>query len=384
MIGMGRSEALDVDRIEMNFPLLQQAVSTAIPRVATSRLPGLRLSYIVVGALLLVVTGCTRTPNPNVWATVNGHSIPRSDVEKYYQNQINGSPQQPTADEADRLRLDILRGLIDDEIARQQAEKLHLVATDAEVDAKITAMKAPYTEAQFDAQLKAKNVTMEDVRRDLRRSLTTSKVFNKEIESKINITDDEITDYYNLHKADFNLIEPQYHLAQIVVTSVPSQQPGNLQNSKAKNDAEAKKKIQALHNRLESGDDFAALAMNFSEDPSTSGSGGDRGFASESQLRADPEIYNAVVTLKPGQITPILPIYASPGSKQVMGYAIFKLIAIEPAGQHPLSDPRVQQMIRQQLHDSRSRLLKEAYLEVMQNQAHVVNYYAEQLLKNVH
>jgi peptidyl-prolyl cis-trans isomerase SurA len=339
---------------------------------------------VAVALLLTLAAGCKRTPNPDVWATVNGHPIQRADVEKYYQNRVNAAPQQPTADEADRLRLEILRSLIDEEITRQQAEKLHLVATDAEVDARLAELKAPYTEAQFDAQLKAKNLTIDDLRHDLRRSLTSSKVFNKEIESKINITDAQIADYYNLHKADFNLIEPQYHLAQIIVTSVPSQQPGNLQNSKAKNDAEAKKKIQALHNRLESGDDFAALAMNFSEQPDTAASGGDMGFASQSQMRADPEVYNAVIALKPGQITPILPLYESPTSKRVMGYAIYKLIAVEPAGQHPLSDPRVQQMIRQQLHDSRSRLLKEAYLEVMQDQSHVVNYFAEQLLKSAH
>jgi peptidyl-prolyl cis-trans isomerase SurA len=339
------------------------------------------IGMVAMALLLTLAAGCKRTPNPDVWATVNGHPIQRADVEKYYQNRVNAAPQQPTADEADRLRLEILRSLIDDEITRQQAEKLHLVATDAEVDAKLAELKAPYTEAQFDAQLKAKNLTMDDLRRDLRRSLTNSKVFNKEIESRITITDAQVAAYYKQHEADFNLIEPQYHLAQIIVTSVPNQQPGNLQNSKAKNDAEARKKIQALHNRLESGDDFAALAMNFSEDPNTSGSGGDMGFVSQSQMRADPEVYNVIMTLKPGQFTSVLPLYERPGSKHVVGYVIYKLIAVEPAGQHPLDDPRVQQMIRQQLHDSRSRLLKEAYLEVMQDQSHVVNYYAEQLLK---
>ena len=52
---------------------------------------------------------------------------------------------------------------------------------------------------------------------------------------------------------------------------MPPQQPGNLQNSKAMNDAEAKRKIETLKNRLESGDDFGALAMNFSENPNTAG-----------------------------------------------------------------------------------------------------------------
>ncbi len=380
--------ALKVNRIQTTDSSVQPAFTVAPSSRNRGFLHDLRASRIVIGVMgalvLIVAAGCNRTPNPDVWATVNGHHIPSADVEKYYHDRVSAAPQQPTEDEADRLRLEILRSLIDEEITRQQAEKLHLVATDAEVDAKIAELKAPYTEAQFTAQLQAKNLTLDDLSHDLRRSLTSSKVMNKEIESKINITDAQIAEYYNLHKADFNLIEPQYHLAQIVVTSVPNQKPGNLQNSKAKNDAEANKKIQSLHNRRDSGEDFATLAMNYSEQPDTAASGGDMGFASESQLHADPEVYNAVAALKPGHFTAILPLYESKTSKRVMGYAIYKLIAVEPAGQHLLSDPRVQQMIRQQLHDSRSRLMKEAYLEVMQNQAHVVNYYAEQLLKDIH
>ncbi len=101
----------------------------------------------------------------------------------------------------------------------------------------------------------------------LRRSMTIDKLLNKEINSKITVTDAEVTNYYNQHKAEFNLRETQYHLAQIQVTSVPSAQPVNLQNSKATNDVEAKKKIQSLKNRLESGEDFGTMAMNFSEKP---------------------------------------------------------------------------------------------------------------------
>ena len=338
----------------------------------------------IVALAIAMVSGCNRTPNPDVLATVNRHPILRADVEKYFRSQANTLPQQPTADEADGMRLQILHQFIDDEVTRQQAEKLHLEATDAEVDAKIAEIKAPYTPAQFDAQLAAKNLTMTDLRRDIRRSLTNNKVINKEIESKINITDTQIAEFYNLHQADFNLIEPQYHLAEIVVTSNPKQPPANLQNSKAKSDAEAQKKIQTLHNRLESGEDFAALAMNFSEQPDTTASDGDMGFLTETQLKADPAVYAVVTALKPGQITSILPLFQSPSDKHVIGYVVYKLLAAEQAGQHQLSDPRVQQMIRQQLRDSRSRLMKEAYLEVMHNQAHVVNYFAEQLIKNVH
>jgi peptidyl-prolyl cis-trans isomerase SurA len=342
------------------------------------------VSRTLTAALLLTaMAGCKRTPNPDVWATVNSHPIMRQEVEKYFQNKVSAMPQQPTEDEADTLKLDILHQRIDEEVMKQRAEKLHLVATDAEVDAQIAKIKAPYTDQQFNQQLKAKGLTLQDLRRDAWLNTTTNKVLNKEITSKINITDADVANFYNLHKADFNLIEPQYHLAQIVATAVPSPQAGNLQNSKARNDEEARKKIQSIHNQLESGADFSGLAANYSEDPNTTSSGGDMGFIPESQLKQDPEIYGAISKLRPGQITGILPIYQGP-SKKPFGYVICKLIAVEPAGQHPLSDPRVQQMIRQQLRDSRTRLLQSAYLEVLRDQARVVNYYAEDLLKNVH
>jgi peptidyl-prolyl cis-trans isomerase SurA len=333
--------------------------------------------------LLTALAGCKRTPNPDVWAAVNGHPIMKSEVEKYFQNKVSTMQQQPTVDEASMLKLDILHSRINEEVIRQRAEKMHLVATDAEVDAKIAQLKAPYTQEQFDSQLKAKGLTLQDVRRDFWLNMTTSKVINKEIDSKINITDQDVASYYNVHKAEFNIIEPQYHLAQIVVTSVPNQQAANLQNSKARNDAEARKIIQGVHNQLESGGDFARLAMNLSEDPNTASSGGDMGFIPESRLKPNTEIYGAIAQLKPGQITGILPMLQET-SKKPFGYMVLKLIAVEPAGQHPLSDPRVQQTIRQQLHDSRSRLLQSAYYEVLRDQARVVDYYAEDVLKDVH
>ena len=65
-----------------------------------------------------------------------------------------------------------------------------------------------------------------------------------------------------------------------------------------------------------------------------------------------------------------------------MGYAIYKLISREPAGQRDLNDPRVQQAIRQQLRDGRSQLLKTAYFEMLRDQAKVENFFAEGILKD--
>jgi peptidyl-prolyl cis-trans isomerase SurA len=242
-------------------------------------------------------------------------------------------------------------------------------------------MRAPYSEEQFAERLKESGRTLDDVKHDLRRSLTIDKLLNKEINSKVTVSDADIASYYGAHKAEFDLIETQYHLAAIRVTSVPSPQPGNLQGSKATTDAEAKKKIEALKNRLDSGEDFGAIAMNFSEDPSTASSGGDMGFVPESTLKADPTVGAAILKLKPGAMTEIFPLIDGQ-SKKAVGYTIYKLLEREPAGQREITDPVVQQHIRQLLHDGRSQLLKNAYFEMLRDQAKVENFFAEEIFKN--
>ncbi len=331
---------------------------------------------------LLVLAGCNRTHGADVVATVNGHAILRVDMDRMYQAQLGQNEgQQPSPEDADALRLRVVRELIDEEIVEQRAAKMNLTATTEEVDAKLAEMKAPYSEDQFAARLKESGRTLDDVKHDLRRSLTIDKLLNKEINSKVTVSDADIASYYNQHKAEFDLIETQYHLAAIRVTSIPSPQPGNLQGSKATTDAEAKKKIEALKNRLDSGEDFGAIAMNFSEDPNTASSGGDMGFVPESQLRSDPTVGAAILKLKPGQMTEIFPLIDAQ-SKKAVGYTIYKLLEREPAGQREISDPVVQQHIRQLLHDGRSQLLKNAYFEMLRDQAKVENFFAEEIFKN--
>jgi peptidyl-prolyl cis-trans isomerase SurA len=244
-------------------------------------------------------------------------------------------------------------------------------------------MKAPYTQEEWDKRLKAANITLDDLRIEIRRNLTSEKLMNKEVNSRINITDADVSNFYNANKAQFNFIEPKYNIADIVVTSQPTpmKQGTNLQNSKANNDTEARKKIEMIHSRLESGEDFATMASNLSENTNDAGNGGNMGFVPESSLRGEPAVFAAISRLQPGQMTDVIPLLP-PGGKAPAGYAIYKLIEKEPAGQRELNDPRVQQDIRQQLRDSRSQLLRAAYYEMMRNQTKVVNHLAEQIFKN--
>ncbi|MGE5724900.1 MAG: SurA N-terminal domain-containing protein [Acidobacteriota bacterium] len=339
------------------------------------------LTAALIAATLLAFSACQKKDaGPDVMARVNGREITRAEVQKYFDNQTAGAPQQPSGEQASSLRLSILRQLIDDEILMQRAEKLGLLATDEEVNRRLNEVKAPYTKEEFDKRLQEKKITLDDFKRDLRRSLTVDKVLNREITSKINITDQDISSYYNAHKSEFNLIEPQYHLAHILVTAAPNPQVHNLKNDKARNEPEARKKIQTLINRLDSGEDFATLAMNYSEDPETAGNGGDLGFTPESSLKGtDPATRDAITKLKPGQYSAIIPV-VNPTTHQLFGYRIVKLIAKEPAGQRDLNDPRVQQAIREQLRDRREQLLKAAFYEEIRDQAKVENFYAENIL----
>ncbi len=78
--------------------------------------------------------------------------------------------------------------------------------------------------------------------------------------------------------------------------------------------------------------------------------------------------------MQPGQMTQII---HTPD-----GYRIIKMISREPAGQRELSDPRVQQTIRENLLTHKDQLLKSAYYEIARNEAKITNFVAKQVMDN--
>src|ERR1700723_2256565 len=232
---------------------------------------GAALAALVCGCL--AVTGCKTAAAPDVAATVNGRPIYFSEVDKAYKTQFPGRVEGENEDQIQLRRLEVLRSLIDNELMLQRAEKAGLVATDADVDARLNELKAPYTKEEFEKQLKQWALTLDELKARVRRDESVKKLFNKDITSKINITDADVANFYNANRGSFNLPEPQVHMAQILVTSQPDPNVHNLKNDKAKNDEEAKRKIQALESRLKQGEDFAMMAQNYSEDPTTTPNG---------------------------------------------------------------------------------------------------------------
>jgi len=325
-------------------------------------------------------TGCKQKaqPSPDVWAVVNGQEIKRDDVDKYYRTRVNPEGQEPSQEEALSLKLNVLDELINNEILLERAKKLNLEASDGEVEDKFTEMKSPYTEDEFQRQLKDRGVSVDDLKRDLRRQLSITKLLNREVVAKISITDQDVTDTYNANKAQFNVVEPRYRISEIVVTPRKEPQIRNLKNDDATNEVEAERKVKMLEDKLNSGADFAQLAMDYSEDMNSSAMGGDLGYVPESALnQSDATLKRIVMGMKPGQVSPPLPIQSKEGPRIV----ILKLITRESPGQRNISDPQVQQTIRDTLRSHKEQLLRAAYLTIARDDSRVTNYLAQQVIE---
>src|SRR5216684_2783749 len=300
--------------------------------------------------------GCNKETRhaPDVWAVVNGKEIKRDEVDKYYRTRVNPEGQEPSQEESLSQKLNVLDELINNEILLEKAKKLNLEASDGEVEDKFTELKSPYTEDEFQRRL------------------------NREVVAKITITDQDVSDFYNANKAQFNVAEPQYHIAQIVVTPRKEQQIRNRKNDDAANEAEAQRKVKMLMDRLNSGADFSQLAMDYSEDMNTAGTGGDLGYVPESALnQSDPALKKAVVALKAGQVSPPIQVQPKDGPRIL----ILKLITRESPGLRGIAEPQVQQTIRDTLRNRKEQLLRLAYLAIARDGARVTNFLAEQVIE---
>ena len=333
------------------------------------------LSILLCALLFIGCSGCKKSPPANVAAAVNGRPITYADLDKQYELGFSSPASSQSDDQTMIQKLEILRTLIDAEIMLQRAEKQSLLAVDSDVEAKFNEVKAPYTQEEFQRQLEARKMTVQDLKTKLRRDLSINKLINKEITSRINISDKDVTEFYNANKSGFNFVEPQIHMAQILVTPHADPNVRNLKNDKAQNDDQARKKIGMLEARLKQGEDFAGLAQNYSEDPNTTPNGGDFGFVPESALeKTNVELRKLVMELQPGQTSRII--------KTQEGYRLLKVIAKEPAGRRELTDPRVLQTIREQLQNRKDQLLRAVYYEIARNESKVVNYFAMGIAEN--
>src|SRR5262249_19564402 len=162
--------------------------------------------------------------------------------------------------------------------------------------------------------------------------------------------DKEIADFFNANRAQFNVAEEAYHIAQIVVTPVREPQVGNATGDDATTPQAAAAKVQMLMERLKAGASFGDLAVGYSADPESAQRGGDLGFVPVSRLRpAPPPLRDAVLNKTPGSVN-----VANMGG----AYTMVLVVEHEMAGQRDLSTPGLKDRISQTLRGRKEQLLR--------------------------
>jgi peptidyl-prolyl cis-trans isomerase SurA len=338
-----------------------------------------RYSLLLVMALSIAAGACrpntgpgaAPAASPGTWATVNARQISREDVEKAYRREAAG--QQRSDEEALGGKLALLNEIIIQELLIDKARELKIEVSDTEIDNAYAEAKKNITEDQFQKELSSRNLTPADMRDSLRRDMLANKVLEREVISKIAVTDDDVKAFFEANRASFNRAEDAYHIAQITVTPVRANQQINRSGNDAGTPQEAQAKAQMLMERLKAGAPFAELAADFSEDPESAQRGGDLGFVPISALRNVPApLRDAVLTAQPGAVR----LVSLSG-----GHTIVLLVAKDTAGQKDPSMPQVKEMITNTLKGRREQLMRAAYVNALRNDATVVNHLADRIVE---
>jgi peptidyl-prolyl cis-trans isomerase SurA len=315
----------------------------------------------------------TPAVSADTWAVVNGHQITSADVDKAYRRAADAS-QALSDEETLTAKLNLLDSLVLQEILLSRARTLNLTVATNDLDTAYGDAKKNVDDATFQQELKKRGLTPEDMREALRRELLTQKVLDTEVSGKISVTDQDITDFFNTHRAEFNVAEESYHLAQIVVTPVREPQVANSTGDDAATPQAAMAKVRMLMERLQAGASFRDLAVSYSEDPESAPRGGDLGLVPLSRLKQAPApLRDAVLNKAPGSVN-----VASAGGS----YTLVLVVAHEAAGQRDLSTPGVREDITQAIRSRKDQLLRSAYLAATRSDASVVNYMARRVVES--
>jgi parvulin-like peptidyl-prolyl isomerase len=335
---------------------------------------------LMLSALACAATACGSKPpppappvSPDTWAVVEGQNITREDVDRTYR-RTRESAQTLSDEETLIAKLSILNDLILQEVLLAKARALKLDIPQNDLDTAYNNAKKNMSDDAFQQELTRRNLTTADMREGLRRELLTQKLIDQEVVSKITVTDQEITNFFNANRSQFNVAEESYHIAQIIVTPVREAQTGNRTGDDATTPQAAVAKVRMLMERLKAGASFRDLAIGYSEDPESGPRGGDLGLIPMSRLKqAPPQLRDAVLNKSPGTVS-----VASAGG----AHTLVLVVAHEQAGQRDLSTPGVRDRISETLRARRDQLLRAAYLTAARSDAAVVNHLARRIVES--
>jgi foldase protein PrsA len=237
----------------------------------------------VASALLgMTIAGCSGGSGGGNVATVNSQNITRAQ----YDAKLESGPQGKA----------ILNQLVQTALIDQYAADNHVDISDADVQKREDEIKSKYPPGQFETILKSQNLTEDDVKKILREQL----VVEKAVGADVKIGGADVKAYLDKNHATLDTAE-QVRAKHILVADAGT--------------------AATIEQKLKAGGDFAALAKQYSTDPSSKEKGGELGFFSKGQMV--PAFQAAAFSQKIGVVGP--PV------KSPFGYHIIVVEETKPA-----------------------------------------------------
>jgi len=245
-----------------------------------------------------------------VVAVVNDDVITRNELDDRLRVVVQQLKKQGTPLPAPEvLERQILERMITDMLQAQYAKENGVRVDDTQLDLAITRIAQQNnfpSLAEFRSRLEKDGVDFKKFREEMRSEIISTRLREREVESKLVISDSEV-DSYLVNKEKMGGTEQELHLAHILVV-IPEQ-------ASAEKIQAARDRAERALSQLKDGADFAQVAAGYS-DAKDALKGGDLGWRPSDRL--PPQFAEELQQLQPGQITAVL---RSPN-----GFHILKLV----------------------------------------------------------
>lgn len=252
----------------------------------------LALGLALVG-LVGVGAGLTATPAQaqaqRIAAVVNEDAISAYDLAARMGIILatGGLPDRPEV--RDRLAPQILRGLIDETLKQQEAKRLDITVTEADIAGGVARLERQNNlpAGGLNRAFRQAGLDWDSLVRQIRAEVGWAKAVQKSLSGRVTVSEDEIDLYaQNLRR---NLGKPEYLVADIfLAVDAPDQEP------------EVQAAAERLIQQMRKGANFAALARQFSRGPSAE-RGGDLGWVGPGDI--DAEVLEVLATMAPGNLS---------------------------------------------------------------------------------
>jgi len=303
-------------------------------------------------------------------ARVNNSIITRADLRKAREQLFAEASQQqnPTSaeQEAKEHEKDLLRDLIDQQLLLQKASDLG-ISGDTELVKKLDELrKQMHADSMEDLEKAAQSqgISFEDFKQNLKNNILTQRVIGQEVGGHINVSNQEIQQYYDQHKNEMERPE-QVRLSEILIST---QKPDAVKTEKGETAlpetpspeavAQAQAKADQVYDMLKKGANFDDLAKKYSNGP-TASLGGDLEYFKRGTLSTQLE--SKVFELPAGQYTE--PIRTN------QGFVILKVTEHQTAGVPALKD--VETQIQEQIYVTKMQPALRDYLTKLREEAYI-------------